>query len=217
MSGPSVTREFWEGVSFSGRFFMGDSPVHAALTALVQLLESEKVPYAVVGAMALNAYGYRRVTTNVDVLLNRDGLERFKKVALGRGYVEKFAGSKGVRDTVNSVGIDVLLAGEFPGDGKPKAVVFPDPAATPTTSAEVSAAGSERREMQLLPRERLIELKLASGLSAAHRLKDLADVLELIKAAKLPLSIETQVDASVRAKYVELWHAAQVKDAISEE
>lgn len=85
-----------------------------------------------------------RVTTDVDVLLNRDGLERFKKVALRRGYVEKFAGSKGVRDTVNSVGIDVLLAGEFPGDGKPKPVAFPDPAATKL----------ERRDMQLLPLER---------------------------------------------------------------
>lgn len=186
---------------------MGESPVHAALTALVALLEREQISYAVVGAMALNAYGYRRVTTDVDVLLNREGLERFRKAALGRGYVEKFPGSKGVRDTVNAVGIDVLLAGEFPGDGKPKPVQFPDPA----------LIRLERREMQLLPLARLIELKLASGLSAPHRLKDLADVLELIKAASLVRELGAELDASVRPKYDELWLAAQVKDPISEE
>jgi len=59
-------------------------------------------------------------------------------------------------------------------------------------------------------------LKLASGMSAAHRLKDLADVLELVKAAKLPLELGASLDASVRARYEELWHAAQVYDPISE-
>ena len=56
-----------------------------------------------------------------------------------------------------------------------------------------------------------------SGLSAAHRLKDLADVLELIKAASLPPEIEQQLDPSVREKFRELWQAAQVKDPLSED
>ena len=201
------TEQFWDGVAFSGRFFMGDSPVHAALQALVRLLEAEKIPYAIVGAMALNAYGYRRVTTDVDVLLSPEGLLRLKAATLGRGYVEKFPGSKGLRDTVNGVGIDVLLTGEFPGDGKPKPVQFPDPGAVPL----------EHRAMHLLPLPRLVELKLASGLSAPHRLKDLADVLELIKAVKLPRDLDSQLDASVRAKFRELWDAAQVKDPLSED
>jgi hypothetical protein len=42
---------------------------------------------------------------------------------LGRGYVEKPAGSRSLRDT--EAGVDVVLAGEYPGDGKPKAVAFP--------------------------------------------------------------------------------------------
>lgn len=184
---------------------MGQSPVHAALEALAKLLDEEGIPYAVCGAMALNAWGYERVTNDVDVLMSREGLERFKLRALGRGYVEKFAGSKGVKDTVNGVGIDVLLEGEFPGDGKPKPVVFPNP------SVAVTRGG-----LRLIPLSRLVELKLASGMTAAHRLKDLADVLELVKAAKLPLELAATLDASVRVKYEELWHAAQVYDPISE-
>jgi hypothetical protein len=63
-----------------------------------------------------------------------------------------------------------------------------------------------------LPLPRLIELKLASGLSAPHRLKDLADVLELVRAAHLGAELGDQLDPSVRAKFAELWQAAQAED-----
>jgi hypothetical protein len=142
------------------------------------------------------------VTTDVDVLLTRDGLEALKKRVLGRGYLEKFPGSKGLRDTENGVTVDVLLAGDYPGDGKPKPVRFPDP-------ADVAVRGARGA---FLPLPILLELKLASGMSAPHRLKDLADVLELIRAARLPRSIEGELDGSVRGKFLELWDAAQTEE-----
>ena len=43
---------------------------------------------------------------------------------------------------------------------------------------------------------------------APHRLKDLADVQELIRIKKLGLDLSRRLDGSVRDKYVELWHAA---------
>jgi hypothetical protein len=64
----------------------------------------------------------------------------------------------------------------------------------------------------LLPLPWLLDLKLASGLSAPHRLKDLADVLELVRAANLPVDLANDLDPSVRSKYVELWTAAQTRD-----
>ena len=113
--------------------------------------------------------------------------------------MEKFPGSRGLRDTQAGVDIDVLLAGEYPGDGRPKPVVFPDPA----------TAAVRGRRVALLPLATLIEMKLASGLSAPHRLKDLADVLELIRALSLPRETAETLDPSVRAKFDELWLAAQ--------
>jgi hypothetical protein len=103
---------------------------------------------------------------------------------------------------VAGVDIDVVLSGEYPGDGKPKPVAFPDP-------AEVAVRG---RGISLLPLPRLVELKLASGMSAPHRLRDLADVLELVRALSLPRELGASLDASVRAKYEELWLAAQTVD-----
>lgn len=140
--------------------------------------------------------------STVDVLLSADGLRALRAEVLGRGYVEKFPGSRGLRDTEAGVNIDVVLAGEFPGDGKPKPVVFPDPA----------AAAVRGRQVALLPLPRLIELKLASGMTAPHRLKDLADVLELIRVLSLPRDLAGSLDAWVRPKYDELWEGAQTPD-----
>jgi len=181
---------------------MGDSDVQRALERLVGTLEAQKIPYAIVGAMALNEFGYRRVTVDVDVLLTPAGLEALKAANLGRGYVEKFPGSRGLRDTDNGVDIHVLLTGGYPGDGKPKPVSFPDPAKVAVRGARIA----------LLPLPKLIELKLASGMSAPHRLKDLADVIELIRAASLASDLGDALDPSVRDKYLELWHAAQATD-----
>lgn len=180
---------------------MGNSDVHHAMTKLVAELDAAGVPYAIAGAMALNEYGYRRVTTDIGVLLTRDGLATFKAAVLGRGYLEEFPGSKGLRDTENNVAIDVLIAGEYPGDGAPKPVRFPDPA--------VAVRGPHGA---FLPLATLVELKLASGLSAAHRLKDLADVLELVRATRLERSMADALDESVRPKFLELWAAAQTDD-----
>ncbi len=176
---------------------MGEADVQKALEQLVRVLDDLEIPYAIVGAMALNEFGYQRTTVDVDVLLTADGLAAFKAHALGRGYVEKFPGSRGVRDTAHRVDIDVVLAGEFPGDGQPKPVVFPDPAAAALRGARVA----------LLPLPMVVELKLASGMTAPHRLKDLADVQELIRIQGLPRTLVLELNAFVRDKYLELWQA----------
>jgi hypothetical protein len=190
---PAAAR-FDAAIENARRFFLGQADVQKALRKLARVLEEEGIPYAIAGAMALNAYGYQRVTIDVAVLLTKEGLASFKARHLGRGYVEE---SESVRDAEHGVNIDVLITGEFPGDGKPKPVAFPDPGVATRTGG-----------IALLPLEKLIELKLASGISAPHRLKDLADVLELIRVAALPRELGTRLDPSVRAKYLELWTAS---------
>ncbi len=180
-------------------YFMGKADVQRAAEKLARCLDEDGIPYAIAGALALAAHGYVRMTEDVDVLLTPEGLSELKRRHLGLGYLEQFPGSKGIRDTENGVKIDVLIAGDFPGDGKPKPVAFPDPASV--------ALKGER--YALLPLERLIELKLASGMTAPHRLKDLADVIELVRARSLPENYSQKLDPYVRDKYRELWKAAQ--------
>jgi len=64
----------------------------------------------------------------------------------------------------------------------------------------------------MLPLPLVLELKLASGISAPHRLKHLADVLETIRALKLPAELVDELNPYVQDKYRELWQAAQTPE-----
>ena len=114
-----------------------------------------------------------------------------------------FAGARGVRDVGSGVRIDFIVAGEFPGDGKSKPVAFPDPASLRGESATV-----EQNGIRYLGLVTLIELKLASGMTSPGRLRDLSDVLELIRVLGLDEGFAERLSPYVRGKYVELWRAA---------
>jgi hypothetical protein len=181
-------------------FFMRDDPVHGALAAIARRLDEEAVPYAVAGGMALVAHGYDRTTVDVDVLVTAGGLETIHRRLVGLGYRPAFEGSrKQFRDAERSVRVEFLVSGEFPGDGKPKPVAFPDPA---DCSTEIGG-------IRYLRLGTLVELKLASGMSHPGRLKDLADVQELIRARDLPLELRDEIHPYVRDKYTELWQATR--------
>ncbi len=57
--------------------------------------------------------------------------------------------------------------------------------------------------------EKLIELKLASGITAPHRLKDLADVQEIIKIKNLSAGFVEKLNPFVREKFFELHKAVE--------
>ncbi len=83
----------------------------------------------------------------------------------------------------------------------PVPVAFPEPTVIATKIDDIRYAG--------LPA--LIELKLASGLSSAGRLRDLADVQELIRALGLPDVCAEKLHPHVRVKFLEL--AAGVRES----
>lgn len=181
------------------RFFMKTDPVHITMNKIAQRLDEVGVPYAVVGGMALVAHGYDRSTTDVDILLTREGLAAAHRELEGLGYTPPFGGSKNLRDVETGVRIEFLLTGGYPGDGKPSDVSFPDPAAVSTVIDGI-------RYVRL---DKLIELKLASGLTNSQRIKDIADVQELIKLTRPPRAIGDRLALSVRDKYFELWDGAE--------
>ena len=177
-----------------GRFFEGRSKVHAALQRIAQRLDTLELPYALVGGMALSAHGYARMTDDVDLLVTPDDLARIHEALDGLGYVPPFEGSKHLRDVAEGVKIEFLTTGGFPGDGKPKAVSFPDPRGSTV----------ELHGLRVLALPKLIDLKLASGMSNKQRLKDLADVQVIAGRLKLGPDFAEQLDPSVRKKYLEL-------------
>ncbi len=102
---------------------------------------------------------------------------------------------KSFRTTQENLTVEIITTGEYPGDGLPKPVQFPDP----------KDVAVEIEGVKTLNLSKLVELKLASGISGAARLKDLADVQELIKLKDLESGFSEQLDPSVRAKFIELY------------
>ena len=52
-------------------------------------------------------------------------------------------------------------------------------------------------------------MKLASGMTSLPRLKELGDVLEMIRVIEPPRELAEKLDPSVRDKYLEFWDAIQ--------
>lgn len=186
----------------SSAHFDLNNAVWRTLRRVAKDLDDAGISYMLVGAMALNHHGYARMTTDVDLIMTREGLEQFRERYIGRGYRPAFQNAyKSFRDTDTQVKIEIILAGGFPGDGKPKPVSFPDP-----SEAVVL------KNIRVVPFARLIELKLASGMSAAHRLSDLGDVQKVIHEMNLPLDFGAKLDESVRGEYERLWHTVNDAD-----
>ncbi len=174
---------------------MKTDPVHATLNELARRLDEAGIDYAIVGGMALGYHGFVRVTQDVDLLLTSGGYTRFIESLVGLGYVPLFPGArKKFKDTQTGVSIDILTAGEYPGDGEVKPVAFPDP-------AHVFEVIDGIRVARLVT---LIELKLASGMTAPHRLSDLGDVQRLIEIVKLPENLAESLNPYVRDTYKRL-------------
>lgn len=186
-------------LSEGSRHFEGKSAVFNALRKIVKHLNDLQIPYSIVGGMALFHHGVRRFTEDVDILVTKQDLKRIHDELAGRGYLPPHRHSKHLRDTELGVRIEFLTTGDYPGDGKEKPVAFP----APETASSLSDG------IAYINLAKLIELKLASGMTNAGRLRDLADVLELIKLLNLPAEFSQQLDPYVRGKYAELWKQAK--------
>jgi len=190
------------------RYFMGEGILNKTLARLSGDLDERGIDYMVIGAVALLAHGYPRFTEDIDLVMTAEGLQKFHEELVGLGYAPAFPGArKRLRSTRDNVSIEVMTAGDYPGDGKPKPVTMPAPA----------EASTEIDGIRFVTLEKLIELKLASGISASDRLKDLADVQELIKIRGLDAGFAARLNPYVRAKYLELEEAVRNSEAIQEQ
>ena len=170
--------------------------MNLTLKRLAKDLDDKQIAYCVIGAIALNQHGYQRFTQDIDLLMTREGLQKFTQELIGKGYRPAFEGAtRKFRATEENVPIEVITSGEYPGDGKPKSVIFPEP-----TENWVEIDG-----IKTITLDKLIELKLASGMTGAGRRRDLADVQDLIRILGLEASFADRLDTSVQSMYHELY------------
>lgn len=183
------------------RYFRGEGSAHDALRNLTKRLNELGIPYAVAGALALFSHGFRRFTEDVGVLVTRESLDRIHEELEGRGYLRPFSKSKNLRDTALGVKIDFLVTGQFPGDGKPKPISFPNP----------SDIIDEKQGIKYVNLPTLISLKLASGMTGIGRSKDIGDVEGAIRELGLPEELADSLHPYVQSRYREIWRTLHPK------
>jgi hypothetical protein len=170
----------------------GTAGLEQTLRDAVHVLAHHQIPHLVAGGLAVQEYGYFRVTLDADIIVP-DTLDAVEVLTadLG-GPFERYRGCEDtVRDRRNGALIHLLPAGR--AYRRVCRVPFPMP-------EEVIDVP------RFVPLEKLIALKLDSWVnSPSRRLKDKADVIELIKALHLPR--ELAVDEPVRHLYIEAWDA----------
>jgi len=174
----------------------GTSGVLEAARAAAGALADYDIPHLIVGGIAVQEHGYPRVTTDVDIVVP-DVLEavEYLTASLSGPFrrVPKF--DDRVEHRGNGVFVDFLPAGSVLKKGCK--VPFPQPTACTD-------------ELQLVTLEQLISLKLDCWAnSPAKRLRDKADVTELILRRRLPRNLA--VAAPVRTVYFETWDALQAE------
>ena len=90
----TIDDRFERALENAESFFTKTGKVHRATLELARRLDEAQIPYAIAGAMALSGHGYERMTTDVDILLTREGLARFKQA---NSVVAMWKSSRGAR------------------------------------------------------------------------------------------------------------------------
>ena len=115
--------------------------------------------------MAPFGMGLRRFTEDVDILVTKHDLKKIHEELGGAATFHRLRRAD-LRDTQLGVRIEFLTTGDYPGDGKKKPRLF-SRAGTPT--------GFESDGISYINLEKLVELKLASGMTNARQVKGFAE------------------------------------------
>jgi hypothetical protein len=178
-------------------FFDDKGPVPDTFRHLQQVLSGAGIPHIFLGAMALNAHGYRRSTEDVDLCMRREDFARFRGEFVGKRFRTVAGRSRRFFDPDTQVTFDVLISGEIAGNArKQQDVLFPDPSEAETIDGApcVSLA-------------RLIELKLVTW-----RYQDWADVISLIRVHKLTEAFAEKVHTVARPFYLQCYDQMKEED-----
>jgi len=154
----------------------------------VSALAEQGIPSLVCGGLAVQEYGYPRMTHDVDIIVPN----------VPAAYaVLSLAGFRPSRETPGRIGFMVDRETKIELDLLPAAQSISGPVSFPTPHTVT-------QHPTLVSLSDLISLKLGSYLGTPmQRLKDRADVHELIQRRKLPRNFH--VHAEVSALWFEIW------------
>ena len=160
----------------------------------VGALSRAGIPSLVVGGYAVQEHGYARFTSDVDLVV--PDVAEARGVLSINGFKENFGSSMTVTDRVSKVEVDLLPGGKSVGPG-PLMLPMPEQAS---------------EEPNIVDLRTLVEIKLSSYMgSPLSRLRDLADVIELIRANNMERNF--LMADQVGPVYLETWDGLRAEES----
>ncbi len=157
------------------------------------LLDDAGIDHAVCGGVAVCLHGYRRNTTDLDLIIRSEDQTNVRRTLLAGGLQWQADTAEFI--AAGGCPVQFLIAGQSAGKGS--GVPIPLPAGRDNVE--------DRDELRVVRLSRLIEMKLASGSSNPRRIhRDFADVVELIDIRNLDATFATLLHRSVRDAFRQL-------------
>jgi len=171
----------------------GESRLLAQLRELATALEQAGIPFALIGGFAVNAYGFMRATHDLDIMVREDHATALQEVVTKLDYhtIDRRADiASYVRAQLR---LDVLYARR-------------DISLALLARAKRVVQGD--MQVRVIPLEGLIGLKIQAFHDDPRRIRDLDDIIQLLKINRSDLNLD-----EVRA-YFRLFDSESVLDDI---
>jgi hypothetical protein len=168
---------------------LNNTEIFNTVSRLKSALNAGKIPFYLTGGAAMAKYGLFRFTDDADIVVYGSRQDVIDYLSI-RGFKE-VENTNIMYDRVNKISVDIL-----PGGGKvgPVRLNFPQP-----------QPGEE-----LISLSELISLKLdCYACNGIERVRDLGDVVELIKINDLPRDFP--VDEVIQDDYWKIWDELHAK------
>jgi hypothetical protein len=189
MKNSKLVEEINQHLVEQARENIGNAPLSRVMREINQIFASRNIPYEIIGGYAVQHYGYVRTTQDVDLIVRE--LDFARRTLLSTDKFKAVQGNeKQLIHRETGVEVDLLVAGSRGSQGS---LPYPEPSNTPTST-----------DLSFISLPGLVALKLSSG-----RIKDEADVAELIKKNKLPNEFKEELPDDLQAEFERIWGRAR--------
>jgi hypothetical protein len=195
----AVVQDYDLGARECDRHFSGKNLVWNTARRFIQALRDHQFETVLVGDLAMFLHDYRRLTSVVEIIVTKEGLDFIRSNCPTLGVCLPFPVANFVRDIKSQVKIRLHLTG-MPRNRKPPHVFLPAPGGC---STEIEGFPV----IQLIP---LIEMRLATSLDDDSSHSEAVDVIELIRVLRLNKDLMDKLHPLVQEKYLEYWTCLNV-------
>ena len=162
--------------------------VESILEDLDQIFSKYNINYCVIGGVALYRYNYIRMTTDIDILVDKKDMTKLSNIPIG--FLKQLSRTlRKFKHQDSGTEIDILFSGDHAGNKQ----------------------GIEYLKPQVISKDHIIDLeylvayKVSSGLYG-QRYKDYGDVQELIKRNNLPQDYLKGFPIDIETEYKQIWN-----------